>query len=40
MIKLPKVTVWNEFRQEKTDKPVARVYPQGIHSVIAKYLKS
>ena len=40
MIKLPKVTVWNEFQQEKTDKPVARVYPQGIHSVIAKYLKS
>ena len=40
MIKLPKVTVWNEFQQEKTDKPVARVYPEGIHSVIAKYLKS
>lgn len=35
-----KVTVWNEFIQEKTDPPVAAVYPEGIHRVIADYLKS
>ena len=35
-----KVTIWNEFIQEKTDPPVAAVYPDGIHSAIADYLKS
>tara|TARA_A100001037_G_scaffold186882_1_gene167343 strand:+ start:11232 stop:11894 length:663 start_codon:yes stop_codon:yes gene_type:complete len=35
-----KVTVWNEFIQEKTDPPVAAVYPEGIHTVISEFLKS
>lgn len=34
-----KVTVWNEFRHEKSDECVTRVYPQGIHNAIAGYLK-
>jgi|TARA_B100001750_G_scaffold178576_1_gene146895 trehalose utilization protein len=35
-----KITIWNEFIQEKTDEPVAAVYPDGIHNVIADYLRS
>ena len=30
-----RVTVWNEFRHEKTDPRVTAVYPDGIHNVIA-----
>lgn len=30
-----RVTVWSEFRQEKTDKLVASTYPDGIHGAIA-----
>ena len=26
-----RVTVWNEYRQEHTDPPVAAIYPDGIH---------
>jgi trehalose utilization protein len=33
-----RVTVWNEFRHEKTDQEVADVYPDGIHAQIAKFL--
>ncbi|MGI6367416.1 MAG: ThuA domain-containing protein [Anaerolineae bacterium] len=33
-----RVTVWNEFRHEKTDKVVADVYPEGIHGQIASFL--
>jgi len=40
MGQIMKVTVWNEFIHEKTDPPVAAVYPEGIHRVIADYLKS
>jgi len=32
------VTVWNEFRHEKTDEAVKKVYPDGIHVAIADYL--
>lgn len=33
------VTVWNEYRHEKT-KPLAKnIYPEGIHQVIARFLK-
>ncbi len=32
---LPRVTVWNEFRHEKTDADVKAVYPDGIHEAIA-----
>jgi len=29
------VTIWNEHVQERTDAPVASVYPEGIHAAIA-----
>lgn len=32
------VTVWNEYRHEKSDEAVARVYPDGLHSAIATFL--
>jgi trehalose utilization protein len=35
-----KVTVWNEFRHEKTDEAVTRVYPDGIHEAIAAPLRA
>lgn len=34
-----KVTIYNEFRHEKTDQAVRDVYPDGLHSPIADYLK-
>ena len=34
-----KVTVWNEFRHEKSHQAVMDVYPDGIHQVIAGFLK-
>jgi len=37
---LPRVTIWNEFRHEKKDAEVARIYPQGIHEAIAGHLRS
>jgi len=33
-----RVTVWNEYLHEKSDPKVAKVYPDGIHAVIAEYL--
>ena len=33
-----RVTVWNEFRHEKTDPRVASIYPDGIHYAIARGL--
>ena len=36
---LPRVTVWNEFRHEKTDADVKAVYPDGIHEAIAAGLR-
>jgi trehalose utilization protein len=35
-----RVTVWNEFRQEHTDAPVAAIYPDGIHGAIADGLRA
>ncbi len=35
-----RVTVWNEYRHEKTHEAVAKVYPEGIHGQIAKFLKA
>ena len=35
-----RVTVWNEFRHEKTHDEVKKVYPKGMHTVIAKALKT
>lgn len=39
MSNLTKVTVWNEYRHEKNDPNIAKVYPEGIHGAIASYLK-
>ena len=39
MSKTIRVTVWNEFRHEKRlDQEAAKVYPDGMHTVIAKHL--
>lgn len=38
MAKTIRVTVWNEFRHEKTDKTVAGIYPDGMHVAIAAHL--
>jgi trehalose utilization protein len=35
-----RVTVWNEFRHEKLHEAVAKVYPDGIHTVIAEALNA
>jgi trehalose utilization protein len=35
-----RVTVWNEFRHERTDKHIAKIYPKGMHGAIAKHLKT
>ncbi len=35
-----RVTVWNEFRHEKTHEAVAKMYPEGIHGQIAKFLSA
>lgn len=34
-----RVTIWNEFRHEKTDAHIRAVYPEGIHGAIAEYLE-
>jgi trehalose utilization protein len=34
-----RVTVWNEFRHEKSHEEVKKVYPDGLHAVIAAHLK-
>lgn len=34
-----RVTVWNEFEHEKENDAVKKIYPDGIHEVIAKSLK-
>src|SRR5512135_1165784 len=33
------VTVWSEYRHEKTHEEVARVYPKGMHEAIAEGLR-
>ena len=35
-----KVLVWNEYRHEKVNPAVASIYPHGMHSVIAEFLRS
>ena len=35
----PRVTIWNEYRHEKSDGQVARIYPEGIHAVLAGALE-
>jgi trehalose utilization protein len=39
MSALPRVTVWNEGRHEKSHESVRKVYPNGIHNVIADSLR-
>ncbi|MCJ7739123.1 MAG: ThuA domain-containing protein [Anaerolineae bacterium] len=34
-----RVTVWNEYRHEKSHAEVAEIYPEGMHVVIAEYLR-
>jgi trehalose utilization protein len=34
------VTVWNEGRHEKEHEEVKKIYPDGIHSVLSKFLSS
>jgi len=36
----PRVTVWNEYRHEKSHAEVASVYPDGIHGAIARHLRA
>lgn len=33
-----RVTVWNEFRHEKQDESVRKIYPDGLHRTIARFL--
>ncbi|HPD16862.1 MAG TPA: ThuA domain-containing protein [Planctomycetota bacterium] len=34
-----RVTVWNEGRHEKKNEQIARIYPEGMHGAIARYLR-
>ena len=36
----PRVTVWNEYRHEKENPAVAKIYPDGIHQAIARHLQA
>lgn len=36
---MTRITVWSEFRQEKSDPPVRAVYPDGLHEAIAVGLR-
>jgi len=40
MTDLPRITVWNEGRHEKTKEDVKAMYPNGIHAVIAEALRA
>jgi trehalose utilization protein len=40
MTQPPRVTVWNEYRHEKTDEDVSAIYPNGIHAAIAAHLRA
>ena len=35
-----RVTVWNEFRHEKSSPKVAAIYPKGMHETIAAFLRA
>jgi trehalose utilization protein len=35
----PRVTIWNEYRHERSDDPVRAVYPDGIHAAIEAGLR-
>ena len=40
MTNKPRITVWNEYRHEKSDPAVQSVYPDGIHQTVAGFLKT
>ena len=40
MSKTIRVTVWNEYRHEKTNEQIAQIYPDGMHNAIGNYLKA
>ena len=33
-----RVTIWNEFRHEKTNARAMELYPNGIHATIGEFL--
>ena len=33
-----RVTIWNEYRHEKTDENVKAIYPNGLHATIKEML--
>ena len=35
-----KVTVWNEYRHEKSSDAIAKIYPEGMHGAIAGHLNA
>ncbi len=39
MTNSPRVTIWNEFRHEKSEQHIAEIYPDGIHGAIASHLR-
>lgn len=39
MDKSIKVTIWNEYRHEKINEEIKKIYPDGMHVAIGKYLK-
>lgn len=40
MEKSIRVTIWNEYRHEREDAEVRRIYPEGIHGALASYLRT
>lgn len=34
-----RVTIWNEYRHERTDEAVRALYPNGIHAFVGEFLK-
>jgi trehalose utilization protein len=40
MGKTIRVTVWNEYRHEKSNEEIAKIYPKGMHEAIASHLRS
>ncbi|GAB2540094.1 ThuA domain-containing protein [Gracilibacillus alcaliphilus] len=35
-----KVLIWNEYRHEKRDEEIAKIYPEGIHGAIKSFLET
>ena len=40
MAKQCAVTVWNEYRHEKKNREIAKIYPDGMHGAIASHLNA